>query len=93
VIEQVKIAKGAALLTWINIRTAQQYIRKYHDDEERRLPRSGRKTGAVSKAKLTECHSQFLIGYVDEHSAAVLSDIRRALCEAFQTYRYHIRAT
>jgi hypothetical protein len=47
------------------------------------LPRSGRKPGAGSKAKLTECHSQFLIDYVDEHPAAVLSDIRRALCEAF----------
>ncbi|KAM3589912.1 hypothetical protein VKS41_000767 [Umbelopsis sp. WA50703] len=39
VIEQGKTAKDAALLTGINIRTAQHYIKKYNDDEERRLPR------------------------------------------------------
>ncbi|KAM3578689.1 hypothetical protein VKS41_008889 [Umbelopsis sp. WA50703] len=33
-----KTAKDAALLTGINIRTAQHYIKKYNDDEERRLP-------------------------------------------------------
>jgi transposase len=83
VIEQGKTAKDAALLTGINIRTAQHYIRRYNDDEERRLPVSGRKPGAGRKAKLTACHSHFLIGYDDEHPAAVLSDITRALCEAF----------
>jgi transposase len=83
VIEQGKTAKDAALLTGINIRTAQHYIKKYNDDEERRLPVSSKKPGARRKAKLIESHSQFLIGYVDEHPEAVLSDIRRALCEAF----------
>jgi transposase len=83
VIEQGKTAKDAALLTGINIRTAQHYIKKYNDDEERRLPLSGRKSGAGRKAKLTECHSQFLIDYVDEHPTAVLLDIRTALYEAF----------
>jgi transposase len=92
VIEQGKTAKDAALLTGINIRTAQRYIRKYNDDEERRLPVSGRKPGAGRKAKLTECHSRFLIGYVDEHPAAVLSDIRRALCEAFPDLSISISA-
>ncbi|OZJ01798.1 hypothetical protein BZG36_05533, partial [Bifiguratus adelaidae] len=38
VIEQGKTAKEAALLTGINIRTAQHYIKKYNDDNERRLP-------------------------------------------------------
>jgi hypothetical protein len=38
VIEQDKTAKEAALLTGINVRTAQQYIKKYNDDEEKRLP-------------------------------------------------------
>jgi transposase len=83
VIEQGKTAKDAALLTGINIRTAQHYIKKYNDDEERRLPLSGRKPGAGRKAKLTGCHSQFLIDYVDEHPTAVLLDIRTALYEAF----------
>jgi hypothetical protein len=38
VIEQGYTAKDAALLTGINIRTAQHYIKKYNDDEEGRLP-------------------------------------------------------
>ena len=87
-IEQGKTAKEAALLTGINIRTAQHYIKKYNDDEERRLPLSGRKPGAGRKAKLTECHSQFLTGYVDEHPTAVLSDTRTALYERSRNYRY-----
>ena len=91
-IEQGKTANDAALLTGINIRTAQHYIRKYNDDEERRLPVSGKKPGAGRKAKLTECHSQFLIGYVDEHPAAILSDMRRALCEAFADLSISISA-
>src|SRR6202035_1836636 len=83
VIEQGKTAKDAALLTEINIRTAQHYIKKYNNDEERRLPVSGRKLGTGRKAKLTEAHSRFLVQYVDEHPTTVLSDIRIALCEAF----------
>jgi hypothetical protein len=67
----------------INIQTAQHYIKRYNDDEERRLPVKSRMPGAGCKAKLTECHSQFLIGYVDEHPTAVLLNIRRALYEAF----------
>jgi transposase len=92
VIEQGKTAKDAALLTGINIRTAQHYIKKYNDDEERRLPLSGRKPGAGRKAKLTECHSQFLIDYVDEHPTAVLLDIRTALYEAFPELSISISA-
>ena len=72
VIEQGKTAKDAAILTGINIRTAKHYIRKYNDDEERRLPISGRKPGAGRKAKLTECHSRFLIGYVDERPGSCI---------------------
>jgi len=92
VIEQGKTAKDAALLTGINIRTAQHYIKKYNDDEEGRLPVRGRKPGAGRKAKLTECHSQFLIGYVDEHPTAILSNIRRALYEAFPELSISISA-
>jgi transposase len=83
VIEEGKTAKEAALVTGINIRTAQHYIKKYNDDEERRLPVTVRKLGAGRKARLTEAHSQFLIEYVNQYPAAVLSDIRQNLCEAF----------
>ena len=31
-------AKDAALITGINIRTAQHYVKKYNDDEQKRLP-------------------------------------------------------
>jgi hypothetical protein len=41
---------------------------------------------------LTECHSQFLIGYVDEHPTAVLSNIRIALYEAFPELSISISA-
>jgi transposase len=38
VIEDGKTTKDAALMIGINIRTAQHYIKKYHDDEEKCLP-------------------------------------------------------
>jgi hypothetical protein len=88
VIEHGKTAKEPALLTGINIRTAQHYVKKYNDDDERRLPVCGEKPGAGRKAKITQAHSQFLTDHIDEYSAAVLSDIRRNLCEAFPGYRY-----
>jgi hypothetical protein len=37
VIEEGKAAKEASLITGINIRTAQHYIKRYNDYEERRL--------------------------------------------------------
>ena len=91
-IEQGKTAKEAALLTGINIRTAQYYIKTYNDDDERRLPISGRKPGTGRKPKLTDDHSQFLICYADEHPTAILLDIRRALCAAFPEVSISISA-
>src|ERR1700731_4018236 len=83
VIEAGKTTKEAALLTDITIRAAQHYIKKYNDDEKRRLPVSVRKLGAGRKARLTEAHYQFFIEYVDRYPAAILSDIRQNLCEGF----------
>jgi hypothetical protein len=40
VIEEGKAAKETDLITGINIRTAQHYINRYNDYEERRLPKS-----------------------------------------------------
>jgi hypothetical protein len=37
-VEEGKAAKEAGLITGINIRTAQHYIKRYTDYEERRLP-------------------------------------------------------
>ena len=66
VIEEGKTTKEAALMTGINIRIAQHYIKKYNDDEESRLPVTVRKLGTGRKARLTEAHSRFLIEYVDK---------------------------
>lgn len=70
-------------MTVINVRTAQQYIKKYNDDEERQLPVSIRKVEAGRKAMLRDIHSKLLVEFIDEHPASILSDIRQTICEAF----------
>jgi transposase len=84
VIEEGKTAKEAALMIGINIRTAQHYIKKYHDDEEKCLSvGDSKKFSAGGTNKLAEEHSKFLLEYIDEHPATVLSKIRHHLCGAF----------
>ena len=58
VIEEGKSAKDAALITGVKIRTTQHYIKKYNDDEEKRLPIRCSKPAAGRKGKLTEEHSR-----------------------------------
>ena len=70
VIEEGKTAKEAALITGINVRTAQHYIKKYNDDEEKRLPSIHIKPRVGGRGKLTEVHSQFLIEYIDKNTTA-----------------------
>jgi transposase len=84
VIEEGKTAKEAALITGINIRTAQHYVKQYNDDEERRLPFGHRKTSFRNTGKLTAAHSQFLIAYIDKCPTAILADISWKLYEKFQ---------
>jgi hypothetical protein len=67
----------------INIRTAQRYIKKYNDDDEKRLPIRCNKPAAGRKGKLSVEHSRFLVKYIDEHPAAVFPDIMHHFCEAF----------
>jgi hypothetical protein len=43
VLEEGKTAKETVLITGINIRTAQHYVKRYNEDEERRLPVCHRK--------------------------------------------------
>lgn len=84
VIEEGKTAKEAALMIGINIRTAQHYIKKYHDDEEKCLSvGDSKKFSADGTNKLAEEHSKFLVEYIDEHPATVLSKIRHHLSRAF----------
>jgi transposase len=84
VIEEGRTAKEAALITGINIRTAQHYVKKYNDDEERRLPFGHRKPRVGHVGKLTDAHSEFLMDYIDKYPTSVLADIRQKLCETFQ---------
>ena len=82
-IEEGKTAKEATLITGINIRTAQHYIKKYNDDDERRLPDGYRRPRVRHLRKLTDAYSQFLMEYIDMHPTAVL-DIRDKLCQNFR---------
>jgi transposase len=61
VIEEGRSAKEAALITGIDSRTAQHYIKKYNDDEEKRLPIRCSKPAAERQGRLTEGHSRFLV--------------------------------
>jgi hypothetical protein len=57
------------MINGINIRTAQYYIKKDNDDQEKRLPIRRIKPAVGRKGKLTEEHSRFLVEYIDEHPA------------------------
>ena len=83
-IEEGKAAKEVALITGINTRTAQDYIKKYNDNEDRCLPGIYRKPRVGRMGKLTEAHSQFLINYIDKNPAYVLVDIKEKFCATFQ---------
>ena len=76
VIEEGKTSKVAALITGINVRTAQHYVKKYNEDEERRLPCRHRKTKVGNDGKLTAALSPFLIDYIDKYPTSMLADKR-----------------
>jgi hypothetical protein len=73
VIEEGETVKEATLITGINIITAQYYIKKYNDDDERRLPDGYRRPRVRHSRKLTDAYSQFLMKYIDMHPTAVLA--------------------
>ena len=75
-IEEGKAAKEASLITGINIRTTQHYVKKYNEDEERCLPCRHRKTKVGNDGKLTSALSPFLIDYIDKYPTSVLADNR-----------------
>ena len=60
VIEAGKTSKEAALNTGLNVRTAQHYVKKCNDDEERRPPCRHRETKIGNSRKLTAALSPFL---------------------------------
>ena len=74
VIEEGKTSKVAALITGINVRTAQHYVKKYNADEERRVPCRHRKTKVGNDCKLTAALSPFLIDYIYKYPTSMLAD-------------------
>jgi hypothetical protein len=92
VIEEGKTVKAAALITAVNIRTAQHYIKKCNDDEQRRLPVGCRNPETEGKGKLNETHTEFLVDFIDKYPTSILTDIKNNLCENFQDLSISVSA-
>ncbi|KAJ2512476.1 hypothetical protein H4217_006869 [Coemansia sp. RSA 1939] len=83
-IEEGKTVKEAALTTGINIRTAQNYMKTYrNDDQKTSLPGVEQKPRKGRPGKLTEEHSAFLSQFIIQHPAAKLADIQKSLFEEY----------
>ncbi|KAJ1991958.1 hypothetical protein EDC05_003112 [Coemansia umbellata] len=76
VIEEGPSAKEAALMAGINVRTAQNYVKTYRDDEQKRLPGIERKPRKGCLGKLNETHTRFLTQLVNQKPTAVLHSTR-----------------
>ncbi|KAI9500586.1 hypothetical protein BX070DRAFT_229504 [Coemansia spiralis] len=76
VIEEGRSAKEAALMAGINIRAAQNYVKIYRDDEQKRLPGIERKPRTGCPGKLSETHTRFLTQLVNQNLTAVLHSTR-----------------
>ncbi|KAI9502074.1 hypothetical protein BX070DRAFT_246966 [Coemansia spiralis] len=66
VIEEGRSAKEAALMTGINVRTAQNYAKTYRDDEQKRLPGIKRKPRKECLGKLNVAHIRLLTHFVNQ---------------------------
>ncbi|KAG1452568.1 hypothetical protein G6F46_012474 [Rhizopus delemar] len=84
--------KDAALVTGINIRTAQSYVKTYNNDPQKRLPGSHNKPRGRPCSNLTEEHSKFLVDYAKKNSTAVLDELKLKFCEKFEGLKISISA-
>lgn len=84
VIEENYTAKDAALLTGINVRTAQNYIKTYNNDIQRRLPGTYNKPRGRPRSKLTDEHSKFLLDHIEKNPTATLNELKVKVCEEFE---------
>ncbi|KAJ1732728.1 hypothetical protein LPJ61_001917, partial [Coemansia biformis] len=82
VIEEGRTAKKAVLAVGINVRTAQNYVKMYRDDEQGRLPGAAHRPRTGCRGELNSAHTQFLTAFIEKNPATVLADIRRSLCDA-----------
>ncbi|KAG0944558.1 hypothetical protein G6F57_002252 [Rhizopus arrhizus] len=76
IIKEGFTTKAAALATGINVRTAQNYVKTYNNDPERRLPGSYSKPRGRPRDKLTEEHSKFLVDYIEKNTTAILDELK-----------------
>ncbi|KAI7856606.1 hypothetical protein BDC45DRAFT_533570 [Circinella umbellata] len=84
---------AAALATGISIRTAaQNYIKTYNNDPERRLPGSYSKPCRRPRNKLTKELSKFLVGYIKKNTTAILDELKLKLCEKFEGLKISVSA-
>lgn len=78
-------ARQAGLTIGINVRTAQYYVKKYRDDDEKRvpLPRSAANLSLPNNKKLFEVHTDFLCKIFDTRADLTLIEARSMLLKAF----------
>ncbi|RCH84085.1 hypothetical protein CU097_008372, partial [Rhizopus azygosporus] len=65
--------------TGINARTAQNYVKVYNNDPQRRLSGTYYKPRGRPCTKLSGKHSKFLIDYIEKRSSAVLDELKLKL--------------
>ncbi|KAG1501326.1 hypothetical protein G6F53_011109 [Rhizopus delemar] len=82
VIEEGLSARKAGAIVGIVKRTAQNYVKTYEEDEEKRLP-GGKKQRVSWERKLQSHHTNFLCVCYEKNAQAVLWQARGALLEAF----------
>lgn len=78
-------ARAAGLQLEINVRTAQYYVKKYKDDNEKRtlLPRITANISFANNRKLYENHTDFLYEIFDKKADLTLWEARDMLLNAF----------
>ncbi|KAL7322216.1 hypothetical protein PS15p_212245 [Mucor circinelloides] len=78
-------ARKAGLTIGINARTAHYYVKKYRDDDEKRvpLPRSTANISYANNRKLFEDHTKFLCDIFDKRADLTLWEAREMLLNTF----------
>ncbi|OBZ88866.1 hypothetical protein A0J61_03084 [Choanephora cucurbitarum] len=84
--------KAVASVTGINLRTAQNYVKAYNNDPERRLLGSYSKPRGRPHNKLTEEHSKFLVDYIEKNTTVISDELKLKLCEKFEGLKISISA-
>ncbi|PHZ08446.1 uncharacterized protein RHIMIDRAFT_301831 [Rhizopus microsporus ATCC 52813] len=92
VIEENYTAKDATLVTGINVCTAQNYIKTYNNDIQRRLPGTYDKPRERPHSELTNEYSKFLLDHIEKNPTATLDELKVMVCEEFEGLKIPILA-